>query len=242
MATTAPAGVYPELNVEHIQDPNRLWAIPLLGFIAKYIILIPVLFWLGILGFAWGIFGVINSFVVLFSGRYWQPAYDLTMGMLRLYLKSWLYLAGLTDRYPGFGFGIDQFTAPSISLEMELPENPSRLWALPFLSGFAKVVILIPYLIYVSVLYYAAWLGMIVSSFVVLFSGRYPESTYELTRDCNRVYAAAMAYFTGVSDKYPSFWISMNHAGVKVVLIVIGCLLLFGNAASGGGDTGTSMR
>lgn len=50
MATTTPSGIYPDLTVEHIQGPNRLWAIPLLGIIAKAIILIPVMIWLMLLG------------------------------------------------------------------------------------------------------------------------------------------------------------------------------------------------
>jgi uncharacterized protein DUF4389 len=239
MAASASSSVYPELQVEHIQDPNRLWAIPLLGITAKAIILIPVGIWLMLLSIAFWVFTVINSLVVVFTGRYWDPAYELTLGVMRLYLKAVLYGPGLTDRYPGFGFDISD---PLISLDVGKPENPSRLWAIPILSGVAKYVILIPYLIYVYVLQYAAWIGVVVSSFWVLFAGRYPESVYELTRDSTRVLLAYLAYFSGLSDRYPSFRISMNHAGVKVVLIVIACLLLFGNLAGGGADQRTSFR
>lgn len=239
MAATTPSGIYPDLTVEHIQGPNRLWAIPLLGIIAKAIILIPVMIWLTLVAIAWGVFTVVNSLVVLFSGRYWDPAYNLTLGLMRLSLKTFLYLVGLTDRYPGFGFAIDD---PSIALDMAKPENPSRLWALPIVGGIAKVVILIPYFVYITVLQYASWIGVMVSSFWVLFAGRYPESVYELTRDYNRVAFAEGAYLTGLSDSYPSFRISMSHAGVKVVLIVIAVLLLFGNLFGGGAQQEPVLR
>lgn len=81
-----------------------------------------------------------------------------------------------------------------------------------------------------------------VSSFWVLFAGRYPVSVYELTRDYNRVGWAATAYFSGLSDSYPSFRIAMSHAGVKVVLIVIAALLLFGNMLGGGAQQEPVLR
>jgi hypothetical protein len=33
----------------------------------------------------------------------------------------------------------------------------------------------------------------------------------------------------GFSDKYPSFWISMNHQTTKIVLIILGALMWAGN-------------
>ena len=94
--------VIPVLTVERIQSPNRMWAIPVLGILAKGIILIPVLLWLGLLAFAMGVLLFINSFVVLFSGQYWDPAYELVVQTTGLGLRTALFLFGLTDRYPGF--------------------------------------------------------------------------------------------------------------------------------------------
>jgi len=233
MAASSPAGVYPDLTVEHIQNPNRLWAIPVLGAVVKGIILIPVFVWLYLLSIAWGVLIVINSFVVLFSGHYWDPAYRLTLGFTRIYLRVMLYFTGLTDRYPGFGLANDD---PAIALEIAKPESPNRLWAVPILGGLVKVVILIPYLVYLVVLQYAAGIGIVISSFWVLFMGRYPEAVYELTRDYIRVLLAEVVYITGLSDSYPSFRISMNHAGIKIALIVAVILLWFVPAISGAGN------
>lgn len=218
--------LYPRLTILHLEGPNRLWAAPLLGALAKFVILIPVFIWIYILTIALLFFLAICSLVVFFTGAYWHPAYTFNLGLMRLMTKVGLFFYGLTDRYPGFGFGVED---PLISLDWEEPQSPNRLFAIPFLGYLARIVLAIPYLIYSSVIAYAAYIGVIVSSFPVLFVGRYPESTYELARDSVRVYLASYAYFTGLSDSYPSFWISMNHRTIKIILIIVGLLLLIGS-------------
>src|SRR5688572_98132 len=99
----APApGTYPLLSVRRIEQPNRLWAFPLLGIVVKSIILIPVFIWLYLVSIAAIIVLIINSFVVLFTGRYWDTAYTLGLGLMRLSTKVVFFMAGLTDRFPGF--------------------------------------------------------------------------------------------------------------------------------------------
>src|SRR4029453_10057708 len=105
MATTADLmapGNYPLLSVHHIEDPNRFWAIPVVGIVAKGIILIPVGIWLYLLSLAVIVVSIINSLMVFFTGKYWGAAYGLGLGVLRLETKAWFFLMGLTNRYPGF--------------------------------------------------------------------------------------------------------------------------------------------
>ena len=45
MALPAPANPYPAFSVAHNEQPNRFWAVPILGLIAKEIILIPGFIW-----------------------------------------------------------------------------------------------------------------------------------------------------------------------------------------------------
>jgi hypothetical protein len=72
---------------------------------------------------------------------------------------------------------------------------------------------------------YAAYLGIVVASFPVLFAGRYPLSLMELARDSLRLSLARLCYGLGLSDSYPSFSISMDNAGVKWLFIILGILL-----------------
>lgn len=222
----APANLYPKLTLTHIKNPNKLWAIPFFGFVAKVVILLPVWIWLIILFIAAYVLSVVNSFVVLFTGEYMESSYKLNLGLMRLATISSFFLFGLTDRYPGFGFKNDD---PLLKYDIEKPKNPNRLFAFPFLGGVVRFILMIPFFIYGSVLGNASWLGVALSSFVVLFKGRYPESTYELMRDYMRVSNAMGVYVAGLSDKYPSFWISMNHKTIKILLIIAGALETLGN-------------
>lgn len=223
METSVPENLYPKLVVPHIQNPQRLWAFPILGIVIKIIILIPVLIWLYILAFAYlFLVFLINPFIVLFTGKYWDTAYNLTVGFLRIGARSSLYIFGLTDKYPGFSLSN---TDPMATFDMEKPQSCNRFFAVPLLGGIVRFILLIPYVIYEYVISNAAWLGVIIASFPVLFKGRYPESVYEITRDYTRVYYASTVYFSGLSDKYPSFWISMHNQTKKVLLIIFGLLL-----------------
>ena len=229
MENTPPANLYPTLSVTHIQNPNRLWAVPIFGILVKLILIIPVGIELIVLYIANFFVTIANSFVVLFTGKYWDTAYTLNLGIMRLSTKLTLYIYGLTDKYPGFSFEIKD---PLITLDMKKPENPNRLFAIPLLGGIARIILLIPYLIYQSVLNYAVGVGVIISSFPVLFTGKYPETTYEFARDYMRVVLASTAYMSGLSDSYPSFWISMNHKTAKILLIIAGVLLFIANMFS----------
>ena len=72
---------------------------------------------------------------------------------------------------------------------------------------------------------------MFLSWFVILFKGRLPETFYEFERDSIRVSLASSMYMLGLSDKYPSFYISMTHQAAKIGLIIVGSMLSVFNMA-----------
>lgn len=225
---SSPFNVYPVININHPEKPNRLFAVPLIGFLIKIIILIPVAIWLGLLSLVTSPVTLINSFIVLFTGKYWMTSYQLNLGLIRLYTKVTFFMFGLTDKYPGFGLSISDF-----SVDVSYPEHPNRLFAIPILGGLIRIILIIPYIIYQYILSNATNIGVFFSFFPVLFMGKYPESTFELARDSVRVSQATTSYAAGLSDKYPSFHISMNHKVIKIILIIIGLLLLLGSFSSG---------
>ena len=81
-------------------------------------------------------------------------------------------------------------------------------------------------------MFYGALVGAVIAFVPVLFAGRYPETMFELLRDAFRLQAAQLTYGFGLSDRYPSFAISMNHGGAKIALIAIGVILLVIQEAS----------
>lgn len=219
---TYTEGIYPKFSIDYIQNPNRLYAIPLLGLLIKLIMLLPLIILLIFVGIWWliAIF-LINPFVVLITSKYWRGAYSINLAMMRVSAKISSFIFGLTDKYPGFNF-----ENGDSKIEVSMPENPNKLLAIPILGGLIRLIFLIPYYFFGNIISTASTIGtFLVAWALVLFKGKYPESIFELSRDSIRVGLSSMAYLTGLSDKYPSFYISMKHDKIKIILIVIALLL-----------------
>jgi len=228
---------YPTIKVNLIQNPSRFYASPIVGGITKFFMLIPVGIEYFAISIAYCVLLIINSFVVLFTGKYWKTCYNVTIGLMRYSLKISYFWRGLTNKYPGFDLKIDD----AFSLDMPMPQKPNRLFAIPIFGAVVRLMLLIPYMIYTTVIFSsslsAANIATVLSSFIVFFKGKYPETTFELNRDGVRLSLALTAYFSGLSDKYPNFWISMNHKNMKIFLIILGILSLVLNYSNTGRKT-----
>lgn len=221
---------YPYIHALLPHEPNRVYAIPILGGLIKIFMLIPVWFVLLALTITFGIFSIINSFYVLFTGKYWEEAYKMGIAYMRYHAKIYFFFTGITDKYPGISFTIDD----SFTLEMPMPERPNRFFAFPIIGGLTRIILLIPMAVYAAVLQYGALVGVIASSLPVFFSGKYSESTFEFARDYRRVSLGITAYMAGLSDSYPSFKISMNHKPIKILLLIVGTILFISYALHSG--------
>lgn len=223
----APKNIYPKFHVENNKKPNKFLNFPILGLIIKIILLIPV--WIEAFFLAIGalIVLLLSWFVIAFTGKYWDVAYRYFLGLMRFWTKVRLYIFGITDKYPGFGLN----TNGLFKLDIPKPENPNKWLAIPLLGIIIRLILLIPYLIFTDVMQRGANVAMFLSWFVILFKGRLPESFYEFERDSIRVNYASYAYIVGFSDKYPNFYISMNHQTAKILLLIIGAIFTAFNMA-----------
>lgn len=206
-----------------------MYAFPVFGGLLKGITLIPHLVILAFLGMFVSILSFINSFYVLFNGKYWDENYKLIIKTTHLLLRVYFFWVGFTDKYPGFSLD----TKDSFTLEIKKPTRPNRLLAFPIFGGLFRLIILIPYFIYSQILSNGQWIAILSASFFVFFKGRYPESLYEFILDSQRVSLAAGFNMLGLSDRYPSFDISMNHKNVKILLIILGALWFLNNRDNG---------
>ncbi len=215
--------IYPQLSISKLKSPNRSWAIPILGGLAKIIILIPVFIEIAILFLYVFILQIINSFSVLFSKKYWPYCFEISVGTFNLVTKTTFFFYGLSDKYPGFNLKLNG----DFDIKFEMPKNPGKFFAIPILGIIARGILIIPYAIYTQVIGNGAKVGVVASSIPVFFNGRYPDSTFELARDSMRLSLSQFAYFAGISDKYPSFKIDLkNNQTIKIALIIIGTIML----------------
>ena len=217
----AETKIYPNLAVENNKKPNRFYAFPFIGVMVKLVLLIPVFIEIAVLGIVAFIALFINWFFVLFTGKYWDAAYKLFLGLFRLGTKVKLFIWGITDKYPGFTFDTNKL----LELDFVKPEKPNRWLAIPFIGVGIRFILLIPYLIFTEVMERGSGVAMVISWFAVTFKGKFPESLYEFEKDSLRVSLATSIYLLGLSDKYPSFAISMNHQTIKILLIIAGAIL-----------------
>jgi hypothetical protein len=81
---------------------NRFWAIPLLGYLIKVIVIIPHVVAMGFVSLVVGLAMFILWIPVLFAGHYPRWGYALVGGWLRWQLRVNAFLFGLTDEYPPF--------------------------------------------------------------------------------------------------------------------------------------------
>lgn len=213
--------LYPKIHAEIPKNPKKLYALPIIGYFVKNIVLIPaniILVFYGLIGF---VAYVINSFVILFTGKYWNFAYKINISTLEYFTRIHFFLYGITDTYPGFSV----HKKIPITIEIPKPENPNRLYAIPIIGFLIRLILLIPFFIYIHIIVIATAPALIGAIIFVFFKGFYPESCFEIIKDSQRLTLALSSYIFGLSDTYPSFKISLNHKGIKIFFIIMGIIL-----------------
>jgi hypothetical protein len=186
---------------------SRFWAIPLLGILAKLIILIPHLILLYVLQAVVRLLQLILWIPVLFGGHYPLWGYALVGGTIRWSTRVTAFLFGLTDEYPPFTFRSvsEDGRVYTVQVRIEIPPHHNRFWAIPLLGLVIKLIILIPHLIILSILGSVIELVSLVLWIPVLFGGHYPGWGYQLVGGTVRWSTRVLAYLDGLTDRYPPF-------------------------------------
>jgi hypothetical protein len=96
----APGDVF----IARPQSSSRFWAIPIIGVVVKYIVLIPHLIVLYALSIAVSACQLVIWIWVLFGGIHPAWAFTLVGGTVLWTARVYAYGLGLTDRYPPFSF------------------------------------------------------------------------------------------------------------------------------------------
>jgi hypothetical protein len=183
-------------------------------WLVKWFLAIPHLIVLVFLWIAFFLLTVIAGVAILFTGRYPRGIFDFNVGVLRWSWRVMFYAAtgGLgTDRYPPFT--TDPVADYPARLDIAYPGDLSR--------GLVLVkwwLLAIPhYLVLAFVTGSGLWwdrgfwggglLGVLVliAAVVLLFTGRYPRSLFDLIIGFNRWSYRVIAYAGLMTDRYPPF-------------------------------------
>ncbi len=195
-------GGYPVLVEFDEQEPiNRLWGIPIVGHVARAIILIPHVIVLWGLSIAVGLSVLVLWIPILVNGRAPHWAYWLIGGTYRYSTRASAYWLMLTDTYPPF-----QLEAPHPVQVFYVPDQPiNRAWGIPFFGYWLRGIILIPHAIALWILGIGVIVAVFVSWIPILTGGRMPRWGYDLMGGTLRWGTRVAAYTLMLTDVYPPF-------------------------------------
>jgi hypothetical protein len=110
----------------------------------------------------------------------------------------------------------------NIATHITMPTHPNKLFALPIIGLLGRLVALVPYLIWVTIIDGGARFAVSFGRLAILFTSKYPHMFQELTQDRINLSTQAQTFLYGLDDRYPSFTVNKKSIEWKIALIVLG--------------------
>jgi hypothetical protein len=203
-STFAATSYSVNVTIERQASYNKFFAIPIVGILARAVMLIPHLIALYIVGAIAVLASLVLWIPVLSSGSYPPIGYTLVGGTLRWGARVMAYFYGLTDVYPPFGFGSESDGYP-INVSFDTSAGGSKLFAIPIVGYVLRAIALIPHFVVLYVIGAVVGLLQLGLWVPVLMSGNYPDVGHSFVGGYIRWSIRAYSFFLGLTDEYPPF-------------------------------------
>src|SRR5438309_1171850 len=167
----------------------------------RLILAIPHLIWLALWGIVAVLAAIANWVATLIYGKSPDGLHNFLATFLRYQTHVYAYVLLIADPFPGFG-GKPGYP---IDLEIDPPQPQNRL------TVFFRLILGIPAFIISSIMSYLNRALAIFSWFVALILGRVPEGMRNFAAFALRYEQQTAAYAGLLTQRYPSFNISVSE-------------------------------
>jgi hypothetical protein len=224
-AEAGPPRDYPVRLDARLDEPLSRWL-----WLVKWLLALPHYVVLAFLWMAFVVLSVVAFFAILFTGRYPRAIFDFNVGVLRWSWRVGYYAYGGlgTDRYPPFSLGEEPDYPARLSIDYPGPLSRGLVlvkWWLLALPHYLIVGL------FVGGGSWVAWssgssrfggsdwqwgggglVGILVcvAAVILLFTGRYPTSLFDIVVGMNRWAFRVFGYAALMTDRYPPFRLDLG--------------------------------
>lgn len=185
-------GEYPvDVDAQLLPEYSRF--MPLI----KWLILLPHYICLIVLGIGAAFVGLIAFFATLFTAKYPEGMWNYMVGVHRWALRVMSYHMLISDKYPPFT--LQETPEDTVQLNASYPERVSRWRPL-----FAWLIV-IPYAIVASIIFWVAQICAFFAFFTILFTKKVPAGLFNVIRNGLTWNMRSGFYSYWMSTVYPPF-------------------------------------
>ena len=182
------------------QELNSRGLLLLRAFFGYFYIIIPHSILLALLSIGGLFINIITFWIILFTAKYPDWSWNYNVKLIRYSLRVNASIYNLTDVYPEFGL---EGSHPNINFDLPFQKQQSR-GRLIIRALFGQLMLL-PHIIVLVFLGIGAAFVMIISWWVILFTGKYPEGMFDFIVRVMRWQLRVQCWKIFLTPNYPDF-------------------------------------
>lgn len=171
--------------------------------LVQWLLAIPHYVILYVMQFVSQVIAFISWFVILFTGNLPEGLAGVQAMYVRYTMRTYSYTLFLREEYPPFTFATtaaDPLDDPRVRVDFQ-PALTDR----NRVTVFFRLILVIPQAIVLAVLAFAASVVVVISFFMVLFTGQWSPGMRDFVIKVARWHVRVMAYWLLLTDVYPPF-------------------------------------